>query len=502
MIRKALTENGWVRGMQGTNARITVYRGVPYAAPPVGENRWRAPQPAADWEGERSCLEFAPISMQETPGLADNVYTLEWHVNPEIPMSEDCLYLNIWTPAKAGDEKFPVLVWFFGGGYQVGYTAEMEFDGEALAKRGIVVVSVNYRVGAFGFMAHPELTASQPDAPTNFGLLDQQAGVRWVQRNIAAFGGDPDKISIGGQSAGGGSVMYQITNPENKGLIKSAIAISGMFRDPYKSAFPGNGRILSNVEQIGADFLKFLGAGSIEEGRKLDAFFIRDKYEEFRKGAMALGPCVDGVFNTDDTYKLFAEGKSLDIPLISGNTVDEFPAFISAADEDGLKAEAERIFGERAGEFLSFDEAHKPMGDGRFAPVSRIEPAVKHVFLESEKSGKTAPNYYYRFNEDIPGYDNPGNFHSSDLWFFFDNLQKCWRPFVGRHYDLARQMADYWVNFIKTGDPNGKGYDGEDLPAWKPYAAGAEESMVFDPRGSVPETGDTSFDRFLIETLV
>ncbi len=223
MLRVVKTENGIVRGIEAADPRITAFKGVPFAAPPVGENRWRAPQPAESWEGVLDCSRFKSISMQDTPGLGTDIYCREWHVDPEIPMGEDCLYLNIWTPAKTGEEALPVLVWYFGGGLQWGYTSEMEFDGERMARRGIVVVTVNYRLGVFGFLAHPQLTSEQPDAPTNFGSLDQQAGLNWVRRNIRAFGGDPDCITIAGQSAGGGSVMSQITCPKNKGLIKRAI---------------------------------------------------------------------------------------------------------------------------------------------------------------------------------------------------------------------------------------------------------------------------------------
>ena len=192
MIREAKTENGWVRGIEAADPRITVFKGIPFAAPPIGENRWRAPQPAADWEGVRDASRFAPISMQSIPGLGTDVYCKEWHVDPEIPMDEDCLYLNVWTSAKTVDEKQPVLVWYFGGGLQWGYPSEMEFDGERLAKRGVVVVTVNYRINCFGFLAHKDLTKEAPEAPTNFGNLDQQAGLRWVVRNIASFGGDPE----------------------------------------------------------------------------------------------------------------------------------------------------------------------------------------------------------------------------------------------------------------------------------------------------------------------
>ena len=227
MLRTVKTECGIVRGIEAADPRITAFKGVPFAAPPTGENRWRAPQPCKPWDGVLDCARFAPISMQDTPGLGDGFYNREWHVDPQIPMSEDCLYLNIWTPAKSADEKLPVLVWYFGGGLQWGYTAEMEFDGERMARRGIVVVTVNYRLGVFGFLAHPELTSAQPDAPTNFGNLDQQAGLMWVRRNIAAFGGDPGRITIMGQSAGAMSVQQLCLSPLAKGLVAGAVMSSG-----------------------------------------------------------------------------------------------------------------------------------------------------------------------------------------------------------------------------------------------------------------------------------
>lgn len=198
MIRIAKTENGLVRGLEAADPRITAFKGIPFAAPPIGENRWRAPQPAENWEGIRDAYRFAPISMQSTPGVGTDVYCKEWHVDPEIPMDEDCLYLNVWTGAKSTEEKQPVLVWFFGGALQWGYPAEMEFDGERLARRGVVVVTVNYRINCFGFLTHPEITAEAPEKPGNFGNLDQQAGLKWVIRNIEAFGGDPDNITIAG----------------------------------------------------------------------------------------------------------------------------------------------------------------------------------------------------------------------------------------------------------------------------------------------------------------
>ncbi|MFY9393281.1 MAG: carboxylesterase family protein, partial [Halanaerobiales bacterium] len=234
MLRVVEVENGVVQGLPAADPRITSFKGIPFAAAPVGENRWRTPQPAEDWEGVLEAFQFAPIGMQARPGVdKDNIYSREWHVDPDIPMSEDCLYLNVWTPATSADEKLPVFVWFFGGGLQVGYTSEMEFDGERIARRGVVVVTANYRLNVFGFLCHPEITAEAPEAPANFGHLDQQYAIQWVKRNIAAFGGDPDNITIGGQSAGGGSVLAQLTSPQNEGAFQRAIIQSGVFAPLY-----------------------------------------------------------------------------------------------------------------------------------------------------------------------------------------------------------------------------------------------------------------------------
>ena len=283
MIRVVKIENGMVRGLPAADPRITSFKGIPFAAPPVGENRWRAPQPVEDWEGVFDALEFAPISMQAKTVIdVNNIYTREWSVDPEIPMDEDCLYLNVWTPAKSADEKLPVYVWYFGGGLQVGHTAEMEFDGERIARRGIVVVTINYRLNTFGFLCHPEITAESPEAPANFGHLDQQAGTRWVKRNIAAFGGDPDNITIGGQSAGAGSVMAQLTSPQNEGLFQRAIIQSGAIAPLYPgNRVPMRGISLKQAEQDGIEFFKFLGVSSLEEARQLDAEYIRDKTVEY-----------------------------------------------------------------------------------------------------------------------------------------------------------------------------------------------------------------------------
>lgn len=501
MIRIAKTENGLVRGIPAADPRITAFKGIPFAAPPVGKNRWRAPQPCENWDGVKNAYEFAPISVQDTPGIGDDIYCREWHVDPEIPIDEDCLYLNVWTGAQKEGEKLPVLVWYFGGALQWGYTAEMEFDGERIARRGIVVVTVNYRLGVLGFMAHPELTKEAPDAPTNFGNLDQQAGLKWVIRNIEAFGGDPNNITIAGQSAGGGSVMSQLTSPQNKGLFQGAVVMSGAIRSPYVDIPLMIPKPLRVAEKYGEDFLAYLGVDNIEQARELDAFYIREKYAEYRETHDMVGTVIDDRFCVGDPVKLFLAGKHVGVPVMSGNTGDEFPDGIVAASEEELKEKAYEYFGDKAEEFLKYGEARMKGADGRYAPVSGIECTVKALALRNNQNRGKKEVYYYRFDADIPGWDQPGTFHSVDLWFFFETLAKCWRPFVGRHYDLARQMCNYLCHFIRTGNPNGKDADGSDMPLWKPYDEEEAFEMVFTGEGAKEGTEKSEYKNFLIEQL-
>ena len=498
MLKTVMTENGAVRGLAGNNTRVSVFKGIPFAAPPVGKNRWRAPQPCENWEGVRDAYKFGPISMQDTPGIGDDIYIREWPVDSEIDRDEDCLYLNVWTNAKSDTDNLPVLVWFFGGAFQWGYPPEMEFNGENIAKRGVIVVSVNYRLGAFGFLAHPELTKENPDAPTNFGLLDQQAGIKWVKRNIKAFGGNPDNITIMGQSAGGGSVFNHLTSPSSIGLFQKAVILSGIIRFPYYEDKVIVPRTFEEVQEFGEKFFETLGVKTIDEARQIDAITLRNKASEFRNANMFFfTPSVDGKFMTDDPFKLFLEGKHANVPMMSGNTRDEFMPMmtIQVKDEDELEKAARELFEEKADKFLSFPEAHVKT-DGNYAFSYGIECAVKAAF-ESNK----ADCYYYLFNPDIPGWDNPGNFHSSDLWFFFETLGACWRPFVGRHFDLARMMCNYLTNFIKNGNPNGCDADGSKMPEWLPYKSGAQYGITFTGNGPVPEITETPFKNFIKEHL-
>ncbi|NLO10146.1 MAG: carboxylesterase family protein [Clostridiales bacterium] len=447
MLRRVKIKNGWIEGLPAADPRITAFKGIPFAMPPTHSLRFHAPIPSSDWVGTMKTYQFKPISMQPVPGLdKDNIYTREWNVDPDIPMNEDCLYLNVWTPANHTDEKLPVFVWYFGGGWQVGNTAEMEFDGERFARRGIIFVSINYRVNIFGFLAHPEITAENPTQPANFGLLDQQLGTRWVKENIEAFGGDPDNITIGGQSAGGGSTLMHVVSRQNKGLFHRAIIQSGVLANPYEELVPK--RTLSEAEHIGIELFDFLGVKSLGEARALPASYIMQKWNEyggFSRSMKLWMPIYDGHFLEGDPIELFLDGRGQNIPLLLGHTGNEFPVIIHEESKE----------------------------------ISSIEYGIRILLEYEEKLNPDLKHYYYEFDPHIPGWDKPGSFHSSDLWFTFETLAKCWRPFTGKHYDLARQMCNYWTNFIKMGNPNGIDHTGEPMPEWKPYTKSQPNKMLF-----------------------
>ncbi|UPK41378.1 carboxylesterase/lipase family protein [Paenibacillus pabuli] len=500
MLRLVNVENGLVQGLPAADPRITSFKGIPFAAPPVGDNRWRAPQPAKDWEGVLKAHEFAPISMQVKQEIDDNnIYTREWAVEPNIAMDEDCLYLNVWTPAKHTDEKLPVYVWYFGGGLQVGHTAEMEFDGERIARRGIVVVTINYRLNVFGFLCHPEITAEAPEAPANFGNLDQQAATRWVKRNISAFGGDPDNITIGGQSAGGGSVMTQLTSPQNEGLFQKAIVQSGIFTELYPGTpMPPLRSQLAEAEQDGIKFFEYLGVSSLAEARRISAPELRDKAVQYHG---FWGSVADQVFSVGNPFDLFLQNKWWKMPIMMGHTSSEFFSVPDVDTPEDLKKLATDMFGDDADVFLDLCgiQAGNIEESKKKASVSSIEYAIRLAAQANAGLSSDSPLYYYNFDADIPGWDQPGTFHSVDLWFFFETLAKCWRPFVGKHYDLSRQMCNYWANFIRSGDPNGPDTTGEEMPRWEPYTQEAPFGMLFADQAEFSQEPPSETLQFLVD---
>ena len=503
MIRIAKTENGLVRGLPAADPLVTAFKGIPFAAPPVGQNRWRAPQPAENWEGIRDCYAFAPVAMQNPlTGDPRNPYNKEFYVDTEVPMSEDCLYLNVWTPANSTEEKLPVFVWIYGGGLLCGFTAEREFDGERIARRGCVVVTIAYRVNVFGYLAHPEITAEAPDAPANFGELDQIAALKWVKRNIAAFGGDPENVTVGGQSMGGYSVAALVASPLCKGLFQKAFIQSGYWQNCYTPQSFGF-LPLEEAEKSGIELFKLLGVETLEEARKLDAFEIRDKSMFFR--ILAGGIVTDMKFLRDDVNAVLERGEGLQIPILIGNTIPEFrdyptvhpepptePPFIrpAAATVEEVEQCARATFGPDADAFLKILRKGGKTAEEivRYGDVQTTELAAHVLSRRSEALGGAYQLYYYKFNSTMPG-DNMGAFHSSDIWFFFETLAKCWRPFRGEHYDLARQMCNYLANFIRSGDPNGQDDDGTPMPTWVPLTTATPNAMFFDEKGPRMETG-------------
>ncbi len=476
MLKQVWVEEGVLEGYFGYDPRITVFKGVPYAKSPVGELRWRSPQPMPHWDGVRPAQKYGPIAMQWTPGAdPGDFWSRELHPSgPDYDMSEDCLYLNIFTPAKEADEKLPVLFYIHGGGYQGGYPYEVEFDWEHVARRGIVVVAVTYRLGVFGFLAHPELSAESPDAPKgNYGIEDQLAALRWTKRNISAFGGDPDRITIAGQSAGAGSVQCLLTSPMSEGLIAGAIiqsAVSAEFADTGTS-FIKTGK-LSRAEQAGEEFFEKAGIKSLAEARTLPA---DELFRRFSEAHAFFAPIVDNVLLLRDAFDAYVHDEHRRVPVLTGYNRGETRAFMR---RDLLPRTLEQ-YNEFAARYGKYEEAFRSVcGVASDGDVERLfdsdaftaMTAGAYLFA-TVQAREDRTTYLYEFDPDIPDDKSPnvGSFHGAELWFAYDSLARSWRPFRGKHYDLARKVASYWANFVKTGDPNGTDNFGDALPEWRPF---------------------------------
>ena len=506
MIKETRVENGLVRGVPGADPRVISYKGIPFAAPPVGENRWRAPQPAHDWEGVLDCSRFGAISPQRAPWLTDNIYKKEWNVDPTLEMDEDSLTLNIWTPAETADDRLPVYVWYFGGGMMEGNPTEMEFNGERLARRGIVVVSVNYRLNVFGLLAHPEITAENPEFPTNFGLLDQRFATMWVKRNITSFGGDPDNITIGGQSGGGRSVQIQVCSPLNKGLFNRAICMSGIRYGGYSGPNThGMCRTLEQAEADGVEFFKEAGIANLAEARSLSWQEISRRFTEYAHLEQGLGPgikfwlpVIDGNFIPDNFSDLLITNKRNMVPLMFSNTADESNVVPQVGSFEELEALAKDMFADKADEFLDVvraDTLEETLENARFSPM---ELGMRLYFEGTAKEYPELNNYAVLFDCEIPGDDHPGTFHSSDLWFHFESLGACWRPFKGKSYDMARQIANYVASYVKDGDPNCADCDGTPQPEWKPYTQCRGQMHYTDVCKQEDDSFETPVMKFLV----
>lgn len=427
------TKYGILEGVQEEG--YAKFLGVPYAQPPVGALRWKRPQPPRHWDGIRKADHFshrAWQTVQEPPRDGQGInYAKEFYENPAFmpEMDEDCLYLNIWTPDVSTDKKLPVAFYIHGGAFLNGFGSEIEFDGEAFARRGVILVTINYRLGAFGFFAHPGLKQEDPDGCCgNYGIYDQIAALQWVRDNIANFGGDPDKITIFGQSAGAMSVQTLLSSPLTKGMIAGAILQSG---GGYKGGFNSN-RTLEQAEMLGNKYMEICGASSLEDMRALSPQQLMDGLFKLMPVSFGMGlglpftPVMDGVLLTDGYNEVLEKGNYPDIPYMLGSCLN--------------------------------DMTIQPGTDGR---NSSIYCGCVNWSLLGQLHGRK-PAYVYQFCRQLPG-DNQGAFHSSELWYVFHTLGRCWRPMTEADEKLSNQICDYWCNFVKSGDPNGDG-----LAEWAP----------------------------------
>jgi para-nitrobenzyl esterase len=442
---------------------VWLFRGIPYAAPPVGDLRWQPPQPVIPWAGVKAADHFSAVCMQAQAATDSNAWR-----EGTYPVSEDCLYLNVWTPAQTADAHLPVMVWIHGGGNVRGAASENQYDGAYFAKKGVVFVSFNYRMGVFGFLAHPDLTReSEHHSSGNYALLDQIAALKWVHDNIAKFGGDPQNVMIFGHSAGSSNVSSLLASPLAHGLFERALMQSGENL--------AKGVTLAEAERNGERFAESVGAHSIADLRKMPA-------EELLKAApRRMGTVVDGWVLPEDVYSTFADGKQNDVPMIMGSVANDSPGPpagpVKAADVPGY---AQKTFGELAGEYVKLYPASTDQQVAQAELAFRSNRAMANARRLARlqlKTGKS-PVYWYWFTHlspfpeglvwgGVPAKDY-GAYHGSELVYVFNTFafqDWAWRPVDLRLGDTVSSM---WVQFAKTGNPNAPG-----LPAWPAYDANA-----------------------------
>lgn len=471
------TDAGLVSGVPGKDPTVKVYKGIPFSAPPVGQNRWKPPQPVAKWDGVKVADTFSPTCNNGNGGgrgakgkakggggdakapvpqtQAPQAKAKAQAKGPAGPgPSEDCLYLNVWTAAASANERRPVIVWTYGGAFTGGSGSEPRYDGETLAKKGAVVVTYNYRLGMFGFFAHPELAKeSGKNTSGNYGLADFATTLRWVQKNIAAFGGDPNRVTIAGESAGAMAVAALVGSPEGKGLFHRAIAQSG----GYMGTQIAKMRTREAAETAGA---RAAGSDTIAQLRAMST----EEVIQAVTGVQA-GIIVDGFWVTEEPSNVFLAGKQNKVDVMVGSNQDEGTFFGGApANAEAFKTQAQARYGDLTPDFL------------KLYPSATNEEAAASALMRSRdefgwhmrtwaqtqlKTGKKA--YLYYFTRVTPGQEARGATHTAELTYMFGNppANGAW---IDVDKNLSDQMATYWVNFATNGDPNGKG-----LPDWQAY---------------------------------
>jgi len=465
-IQRANVTGGQLAGIV-TNA-MAVFKGIPFAAPPVGDLRWKAPRPVAAWTGVRAANAFGPSPMQ------NSFWSLL--MGSSAPISEDCLYLNVWTPAKSRAEKLPVMVWIYGGGFFSGMTSAGMYDGAKLAQKGVVLVSIGYRVGPFGFLAHPELSKESGHGSGNYGLMDQIAGLKWVQRNIRQFGGDPSRVTIFGESAGGMSVSMLTAVPAAKGLFQRAISESGGSMSPIKTRNETDRMVasLKLAEDNGRKFLDRLGAHDLKAARALSADTIQNSGIEMGQ----FWPVADGRLLRGDEYELYLKGDYNDTPVLIGSNSDEGALFVhDKVSPEVFEQQVRKHFGASADAMLRLyphateEEAFKSSKD-LFRESVFAWPAWAWATLHA-RNGQH-PSYVYYFDHRMPGSPD-GSSHATEIVYVFGNLSGWGGGSRPEDHALSDLMSAYWVNFAATGNPNGAG-----LPVWPAFTEKNPSAMVFD----------------------
>jgi para-nitrobenzyl esterase len=483
-------ESGLLSGETSRDGIVRAFKGVPYAKPPVGELRWRPPQPPTPWSGVRPAKHFGPRCLQPS-----RLPTSIQYFGPEAE-GEDCLYLNVWTAARSTDERRPVMVWIHGGAFYLGSAGQPIFDGERLARKGVVVVTVNYRLGRLGFLAHPDLSAeSDRRVSGNYGWLDLIAALHWVQANIAAFGGDPGCVTLFGQSVGATTVCAFMTSPLTRGLFHRAIGQSGGAVSPSGKTDGGSMLLLDAGEQAGRDFALALGVNSIAELRARSAQEIQlirpeaggaikpimDPSQPGPERRETAWPVIDGHILPEPPVEVFARGGQLDIPLLTGSTASEGALFGGTASLRAFVEDAKAEYGESAPAFLNLYPASNDaqasaaaniaLGDRRF-----VAQNWKWARLHAQ-AGRSKP-FYYRFDRvpPAPELKDIGAFHTSDIAYVFQafDAYKHW-PWQTWDHRLSDVMSSFWANFARIGDPNGP-----DLPPWPSFDKNREAIWLAD----------------------